>query len=64
MKKIPWQSPKVEKFFSKLDDHHCLKKSEQATRQTKQRIKKEDMISERPIPENIPSWALLTNPAQ
>ena len=58
VKKIPWQSPKVETFFSKLDDNHCLKKSEQATRQTKQRIKKEDMISGRAVPANIPSWAL------
>ena len=58
VKTLPWRSQKVTKFFSKLDENHCLKKSEQATRQTKERIRKEDIISERPAPANVPSWAL------
>ena len=45
---LQWRSDKVNSFFKKLDDAYNSKKSEQAVRQTKKRICK-DNPSRRPI---------------
>ena len=39
VKDIPWRGQKITNFFQKLDDSHSANKSEQASRQTKERIK-------------------------
>lgn len=58
VKDIPWRSQKITKFFQKLDDSHNTNKSEQVSRQTKERIEKEDMVSRRSAPVGAPSWAV------
>ena len=59
VKELQWRSEKVDKFIHKLNSKHAARKSEQANRQTKPRLRK-GVYSERPVPYNIPSWALLT----
>ena len=57
VKELPWRSEKVSNFFKKLDKAHESRKTEQANRQTKPRIRR-GMMSERPAPVSLPSWAL------
>lgn len=56
VKELSWRSVRVSTFFSRLDQAHEHRKSEQACRQTKSRVVK-GKISSRPTPTNIPSWA-------
>lgn len=60
VRELPWRNDRVSKFFTKLDEAHEHRKSEQATRQTKLRIIK-GKISARPEPSNIPSWATVVS---
>ena len=57
VKELTWRSDKVSSFFMKLDNAHDARKSEQATRQTKPRIRK-GITSNRPAPSHLPSWAI------
>ena len=42
VKDLPWRHKRVTNFFQKLDDEHNSKRSEQANRQTKVRVKKKE----------------------
>lgn len=59
IKKLPWRSEKVDRFFTKLDEAHQARKSEQATRQTKPRLHL-GAVSARPPPtsDQLPAWAI------
>ena len=59
VKELEWRSEKVDKRFYKLDTKHNTRKSEQANRQMKPRLRK-GVSSNRPAPQNVPSWALNT----
>ena len=58
VKELQWRSDKVTSFFEKLDRAHTTRKTEQATRQTKRRVRK-GVSSERPAPSDFPTWAVL-----
>ena len=57
VKELPWRSSKVTAFFEKLDGVHQSRKTEQASQQTKRRVRK-GLMSSRPPPLGLPSWAL------
>ena len=57
VKELVWRSDKVTNFFKKL---HDAKKSEQANRQTKSRVRR-GVVSGRPAPAQLPSWAVNVN---
>lgn len=54
---LTWRSDKVSNFFMKLDKAHEARKTEQANRQTKARVRR-GVFSRRPAPAQLPSWAL------
>ena len=56
VKELPWRSSKVSNFFTKLDDAHHERLSEQASRQKKPRLHR-GRVSTRPLPAGLPSWA-------
>ena len=58
VKDLPWRHKRITNFFQKLGDEHNSKRSEQANRQTKERVKKEEKISARAAPAGAPIWAL------
>ena len=58
VKDLTWRHKRVTNFFQKLDDEHNSKRSEQANRQTKERVKKEEKVSTRVAPADAPIWAL------
>lgn len=60
VKELVWRSDKVTNFFTKLDNAHDAKKSEQANRQTKSRVRR-GVVSGRPAPAHLPSWAVNMN---
>lgn len=57
VKELTWRSDKVSSFFMKLDSAHDARKSEQATRQTKPRIRK-GVTSSMSAPSHLLSWAI------
>ena len=57
IKELRWRSEKVTIFFQKLDRAHDARKSEQACRQTKRRVRK-GVTSNRPAPSGFPAWAV------
>lgn len=57
VKELVWRSDRVTNFFAKLDSAHEDRKSEQAKRQTKPRIRN-GTTSTRVAPAHLPSWAL------
>ena len=57
VKELPWRSDRVTGYFEKLDELHQARKTEQANRQTKKRLHK-GVISSRPSPSGLPSWAV------
>ena len=57
VKELPWRSDKVTNFFEKLDRAHNARKSEQASRQTKPRIR-QGKTSTRLPPSRFPTWAV------
>ena len=61
VKKLPWRSEKVTRFFDKLDVAHRARKSEQAAHQTKPRIH-QGAVSTRQPPshDQVPSWAIVS----
>ena len=59
VKPISWCSEKVENFFSQLDSKSMADKSEQAKRQTKQRIEGDESTRPKPDSTEYPAWALL-----
>ena len=58
VKELTWGSVRVSSFFEKLDKARDVRKSEQASRQTKPRIKNK-LVSSRPPPSSAPSWAIV-----
>ena len=60
VKELQWRSDKITNFFTKLDSAHEDRKSEQAERQTKPRIRN-GTLSARAAPAHLPSWALSNN---
>ena len=56
VKELGWRNDRVTTFFAKLDSAHEDRKSEQAKRQTKSRIRK-GVMSTREAPAHLPSWA-------
>ena len=58
VKDLPWRHKRVANFFQKLKDEHNSKKSEQANRQIKERVKKEEKVFTRAAPADAPTWAL------
>ena len=59
VKKLPWRSERVSKFFEQLDTARMTRKTEQANRHMKPRIHK-DLLSSRPAPHDFPSWAVVS----
>ena len=59
VKELPWRAEKVTAFFEKLDKARDVRKSEQASRQTKKRLRK-GVMSCRPAPSGFPTWAVQT----
>ena len=59
VKKLPWRSERVSKFFERLDTAQMSRVTEQANRQMKPRIRK-DLLSSRPAPHGFPSWAVIS----
>ena len=57
VKELPWRSDKVTAFFEKLDGVRRSRKTEQASRQTKRRVRK-GVMSSRPPPHGFPTWAV------
>ena len=57
VKELPWRSDKVTAFFEKLDGVRQSRKTEQASRQTKKRVRK-GVMSTRPPPSGLPTWAV------
>ena len=58
IKNLRWRSEKVSRFFSKLDDAHKARKSEQAARQTKPRLHPGAVSSTAPpTSDRVPAWA-------
>ena len=57
VKELPWRSDKVTAFFEKLDRVCQALKTEQASRQTKKRLRK-GVMSSRPAPSGLPTWAV------
>ena len=57
VRELPWRSDKVTSFFQRLDKMREERKSEQASQQTKNRIRN-GVISTRPQPSGFPSSAL------
>ena len=57
VRELGWRSDKVTKFFERLDEGHENRKSEQAKRQTKGRVRN-GKISSRQMPQNLPHWAV------
>ena len=57
VKELRWRSDKVTAFFERLDKAHDARKTEQAIRQTKSRIRA-GVMSTRPMPSGFPTWAL------
>jgi hypothetical protein len=49
-------SERVNEFFAKLDSSHEGRKSKQAKRQTKPRIRVTRKVSTREAPAQLPSW--------
>lgn len=60
IKELKWRSDRVSSFFSRLDELHHQRKSEQAVRQTKARVYM-DKTSQRLVPASIPAWAIATD---
>ena len=56
VKELSWRSDKVTSFFEKLDSVRQSRKTEQASRQTKRRVRK-GVMSSRPPPPGLPTWA-------
>ena len=56
VKELSWRSDKVMAFFQKLDGARQSRKTEQASRQTKRRVRK-GVMSSRPPPPGLPTWA-------
>ena len=57
VKELSWRSDKVTAFFQRLDTARDKRKTEQASRQTKGRIRK-GVMSTRPAPSGFPMWAM------
>ena len=57
VKELPWRSDKVTAFYKKLDSVWNARKTEQACRQTKNRVRK-GVVSHRPAPSGLPNWVL------
>ena len=57
VKELRWRSDKVTAFFQRLDKARDHRKTEQASRQTKSRIRNGAM-STRPAPSGFPMWAV------
>lgn len=56
---LPWRSEYVNKMFRNIDKYSKVRKSAQASRQTKQRD--DGSTSRRNIPADMPSWAISDN---
>ena len=59
VKELPWRSQKVTVFFEKLDKARNVRKTEEASRQTKKWLHKR-VISSRCAPCGFPTWAVQT----
>ena len=57
VKPLHWRSPLIKDFFLDLDQEFHANKSAQAKRQTKVR-EVATVVSSRPVPTNMPSWAI------
>ena len=57
VKELSWRSDKVTAFFQRLDTACDKHKIEQASCQTKSRIRK-GVMSTRPAPSSFPTWAM------
>ena len=57
VKELPWRTNKATSFFEKLDRARDTRKTEQASRQTKRRVRK-GVISDRSAPSGFPTWAV------
>ena len=60
VKHMPWRSTKVTEFFKQLDDEATTHKSDQAKRQTKQRVLGGQSTRPKPKCGTIPSWAIVS----
>jgi len=56
VKELLWRNERVTSFFTKLDDSMEKRKSDQAVRQSKPRVRG-NKVSNRDPPEHAPSWA-------
>ena len=55
---LPWRSEYVNKMFQNTDKYSKLRKSPQASRQTKKRITGSPSVRPSPSKSDIPAWAL------